>query len=79
MGQEFESLQARHFKDIIVFAMFEVAALYKFSKILDPFKTHNSIRSKLKNFSVYGTILVGEEGLNGTISAANKRRIYQML
>ncbi len=55
--------------------MFEVAALYKFSKILDPFKTHNSIRSKLKDLSVYGTILVGGEGLNGTISAANKKNL----
>ena len=59
--------------------MFEVAALYKFSKILDPFKTHNSIRSKLKDLSVYGTILVGGEGLNATISAVNKKNLSNIL
>ena len=58
--------------------MFEVAALYKFSKILDPFKTHNSIRSKLKDLSVYGTILVGGEGLMALFLQQIKR-IYLML
>ena len=55
--------------------MYKVAALYKFSKILDPSKIHNSIRSKLKSLSIYGTILVGEEGINGTISADSKKSI----
>ena len=55
--------------------MYKVAALYKFSKILDPFKIHNSIRAKLKSLSIYGTILVGEEGINGTISADSKKSI----
>ena len=68
MGQEFESLQARQF----FIYMYTVAALYKFSKILDPFKVHNDIRTKLKEINIYGTILVGEEGINGTISAASK-------
>ena len=55
--------------------MYKVAALYKFSKILDPFKIHNSIRAKLKSLSIYGTILVGEEGINGTISTDSKKSI----
>ena len=55
--------------------MYKVVALYKFSKILDPFKVHNSIRAKLKSLSIYGTILVGEEGINGTISADTKKSI----
>jgi len=48
--------------------MYTIAALYKFSNIKNPNKLHNEIRIKLKKHSIYGTILVGEEGLNGTIS-----------
>ena len=48
--------------------MYSVAALYKFSSIRDPEKLQNQIRDKLKGLSIYGTILVGEEGINGTIS-----------
>ena len=55
--------------------MYKVATLYKFSKILDPFKIHNSIRTKLKSLDVCGTILVGKEGINGTISAYSKNSI----
>ena len=55
--------------------MYKVAALYKFTKILNPFKVHNNIRSKLKNHNVNGTILVGEEGINGTISSNSKNNL----
>ena len=55
--------------------MYKVAALYKFTKILNPFKIHNNIRSKLKNHNVNGTILVGEEGINGTISSNSKNNL----
>jgi len=48
--------------------MYSVAALYKFSSIRDPEKLQNQIRDKLKDLSIFGTILVGEEGINGTIS-----------
>ena len=48
--------------------MYSVAALYKFSSIKDPESLHNEIRVKLKSLSIHGTILVGEEGINGTIS-----------
>ena len=48
--------------------MYYVAALYKFYSIRDPEKLQNEIRAKLKSLSIYGTILVGEEGINGTIS-----------
>ena len=48
--------------------MYSVAALYKFSSIRNPEKLQNQIRDKLKDLSIYGTILVGEEGINGTIS-----------
>ena len=71
MGQEFESLQARHF----FIYMYKVAALYKFSKILDPLKLHNEIRIKLKEMSISGTILVGREGINGTISSSSQKNL----
>ena len=52
--------------------MYSVAALYKFSSIQDPEKLHNEIRINLKKLSIYGTILVGKEGINGTISGKKK-------
>ncbi|MDC1150571.1 rhodanese-related sulfurtransferase [Gammaproteobacteria bacterium] len=48
--------------------MFKVAALYKFSLIEDPNRLQTIIRKKFKQLEIYGTILVGKEGLNGTIS-----------
>ena len=55
--------------------MYSVAALYKFSSIQDPEKLHNEIRINLKNLSIYGTILVGKEGINGTISGNEKKLV----
>ena len=48
--------------------MYSVAALYKFSSIRNPKELQDKIRLELKELSIHGTILVGEEGLNGTIS-----------
>ena len=48
--------------------MYTVAALYKFSSIEDPNNLQTFIRKKLKQLKIYGTILVGNEGINGTIS-----------
>ncbi len=53
--------------------MFKVAALYKFSSIEDPNRLQNIIRKKLKQLEIYGTILVGKEGLNGTISGKKNK------
>ena len=50
--------------------MFKVAALYKFSSIDNPFQVQNYLKQALKKLSIYGTILVGNEGINGTIAAA---------
>ena len=55
--------------------MYKVAALYKFSRVLDPLTFHNEIRIKFKELSIYGTILVGQEGINGTISASSKEKL----
>ena len=59
--------------------MYKVASLYKFSEILNPFKTHNDIRSKFKELSIIGTILVGEEGINGTISSSNNKDLLKAI
>ena len=53
--------------------MYLVAALYKFSSISKPKELQDEIRSQLKELSIYGTILVGEEGLNGTIAGTHKK------
>ena len=55
--------------------MYKRQALYKFSRILDPLKLHNEIRLKLKEISIFGTILVGSEGINGTISSSSKKNL----
>ena len=55
--------------------MYKRQALYKFSRILDPLKLHNEIRLKLKEISISGTILVGSEGINGTISSSSKKNL----
>ena len=59
--------------------MYNIAALYKFAKIQNPLKIHNDIRSNLKKLSIKGTILVGEEGINGTISATLKDNLDEAI
>ena len=48
--------------------MFKVAALYKFAQVAKPEDLQKKIKAKLKKLNIYGTILIGDEGLNGTIS-----------
>jgi UPF0176 protein len=52
--------------------MFKVAALYKFHSIENPLSVQHMLKSNLDNNLVTGTILIGKEGLNGTISASIK-------
>ena len=52
--------------------MFKIAALYKFAEVSNPYKAQSEIRANLKSLSIHGTILVGQEGLNGTISGSKK-------
>ena len=52
--------------------MYTVAALYKFIFIKDPQSLQLEIRKELKKISVHGTILVGEEGINGSVSGKEK-------
>ena len=55
--------------------MFKVAALYKFSEIDNPLEIQISLKKTLKELSIYGTILVGSEGINGTIASEDKENL----
>ena len=59
--------------------MFKVAALYKFSEIDNPLEVQMSMKKILKKLSIFGTILVGCEGINGTITAKNERNLNKAL
>ena len=59
--------------------MFKVAALYKFSEIDNPLEVQISLKKILKKLSIYGTILVGAEGINGTIAAKNEKNLNKAL
>ena len=52
--------------------MFKVASLYKFHSIENPLSVQQMLKSDLDDNLVTGTILIGKEGLNGTISASIK-------
>ena len=51
--------------------MFKIAALYKFFSISKPELLQNKIRDRFKQLKIKGTILVGHEGINGTISGVD--------
>ena len=59
--------------------MFKVAALYKFSQINNPLEVQIYLKKILKNLSIYGTILVGNEGINGTIASRDKKNLNKAL
>ncbi len=55
--------------------MYSISALYKFHSIEDANKIHNLIRKELKDLDIKGTILVGSEGINGTISSICPKKL----
>ena len=55
--------------------MFKVAALYKFAQVAKPEDLQKKIKAKLNELNIYGTILIGDEGLNGTISGKENNLI----
>ena len=59
--------------------MFKVAALYKFSQIDNPLEVQIYLKKILKNLSIYGTILIGNEGINGTIASRDKKNLNKAL
>tara|TARA_B100001057_G_scaffold451991_1_gene495547 strand:- start:1165 stop:2097 length:933 start_codon:yes stop_codon:yes gene_type:complete len=59
--------------------MFKVAALYKFSKIDNPSQVQISLKRFFKDLLIHGTILVGSEGINGTIAAKEEQNLKKAL
>ncbi len=59
--------------------MNEIVALYKFVYIEKPLHIKKILRSRLNDLNIYGTILIGEEGINGTISSDDCSRLSQAI
>jgi UPF0176 protein len=59
--------------------MNNIVALYKFINIKDPIFCCEKIKNKLNELKIYGTILIGQEGINGTISANNKNNLMHAI
>ncbi len=55
--------------------MFQISALYKFSKIDSPSILQKKLKNVLEKLSIKGTILVSKEGINGTISSKKTRNL----
>ena len=51
--------------------MHKIITLYKFHKIQEPLKLQAALKKELKNLDILGTIIVGNEGINGTVSGTN--------
>jgi len=51
--------------------MHKIITLYKFHKIQDPLKLQAALKKELKNLDILGTIIVGNEGINGTVSGTS--------
>ncbi len=49
--------------------MNEIVTLYKFVNIINPTHVQKKLKSRLKKLRIYGTILISNEGINGTISS----------
>ena len=59
--------------------MNKIVALYKFVDIKDPEFISEKIRNKLDELNIYGTILIGHEGINGTISSGIHQNLLNAL
>ena len=59
--------------------MNEIVALYKFVYIEKPLHIKKILRSRLNDLNIYGTILIGEEGINGTISSDDSSQLSQAI
>ena len=51
--------------------MHKIITLYKFHEIQEPLKLQAALKKELKNLDILGTIIVGNEGINGTVSGTN--------
>lgn len=51
--------------------MHKIITLYKFHKIHEPLKLQAALKKELKNLDILGTIIIGNEGINGTVSGTS--------
>ena len=51
--------------------MHKIITLYKFHEIQEPLKLQAALKKELKNLDILGTIIVGNEGINGTVSGTS--------
>ena len=51
--------------------MHKIITLYKFHKIQEPLKLQAALKKELKNLDILGTIIIGKEGINGTVSGTS--------
>ena len=51
--------------------MHKIITLYKFHKIQEPLKLQAALKKEFKNLDILGTIIVGTEGINGTVSGTS--------
>ena len=51
--------------------MHKIITLYKFHKIQEPLKLQAALKKELKNLDILGTIIIGNEGINGTVSGTS--------
>ena len=50
--------------------MFTIAALYHFAPVADPVQMQSSVKMRCEELEIKGTLLIANEGINGTISGA---------
>jgi len=55
--------------------MYEIVALYKFTNIDEPLNFQKILKKRLSQLKIYGTILISNEGINGTISSDSKENL----
>ena len=55
--------------------MYEIVALYKFINIDEPLNFQKILKKRLSELKIYGTILISNEGINGTISSDSKENL----
>ncbi len=71
MAQSGSALQARHFF-IMGDQVFSIAAFYKFTKISLLSELQTEFYEFLESLSIKGTVLLAEEGINGTVSGSSE-------
>ena len=59
--------------------MYNICAFYKFNNLKNPNKTQTEIRRTFIDFQIVGTVLLGHEGINGTVSSTSKQNLNKAI